>query len=74
VTRARHLRALAAREADAWWDVASLVASRRLAAYDQAVVLFQDLREICDTTERSSRFTRFGDEPRQRHRAKVSLP
>jgi hypothetical protein len=73
VTRARHLRALAAREADAWRDVACLVESRKPAAYDQAVVLLRDLREICDTTGRSSRFTSFVDELRQRHRAKVSL-
>jgi hypothetical protein len=73
VTRARHLRALAAREADAWRDVECLVESRMPAAYDQAVLLLQDLRDICDTTGRSSRFTRFVDELRQRHRAKVSL-
>jgi len=73
VIRGKHLRALAAREADAWRDVEDLVERRNPAAYDQAVVLLQDLREISDTTERSSRFTRFVDELRQRHRAKVSL-
>src|SRR6185436_8968425 len=33
---------------------------------DQAVVLLQDLREICDTTGRSSRFTRFVEDLRFR--------
>jgi len=49
------------------------VESRKPAAYDQAVVLLQDLREICDTTGRASFFTDFVDDLRQRHRAKLSL-
>jgi hypothetical protein len=73
VIRTRHLNALAAREADAWRDVESLVESRKPAAYDQAVVLLQDLREICHTTGRSSLFMGFVDDLRQRHRAKSSL-
>jgi hypothetical protein len=73
VIRAKHLRALAAREADAWQEVEALVQSLKPAAYDQAVVLLRDLREICDTTGRSSSFTAFVDDLRQRHRAKVSF-
>jgi hypothetical protein len=71
--RARHLRALAAREAEAWQEVEGLVESRKPAAYDQAAVLLRDLLEICDTTGRSSFFRAFIDDLRQRHRAKVSF-
>lgn len=73
VIRARHLHALAAREADAWREVEGLVESRKPATYDQAVVLLQDLRSICDTTGRLPVFTGFVDDLRKRHRAKVSL-
>lgn len=73
VSRARHLQALAAREADAWREVESLVESRKPTAYDQAVALLQDLREICDTTGRSPKFRGFVDDLRQRHRAKSSF-
>jgi hypothetical protein len=73
IVRARHLHALAAREADAWKEVEGLVESRKPAAYDQAVVLLQDLREICHSTGRASLFTGFVDDLRQRHRAKASL-
>jgi hypothetical protein len=73
VIRARHLLALAAREADAWREVESLVESRKPTAYDQAVVLLQALREICDTTGRSAKLRRFVGDLRQRHRAKVSF-
>jgi hypothetical protein len=73
VIRTRHLNALAARGTDAWREVEGLVESRKPKAYDQAVVLLHDLREICDTTGRSSLFTGFVDDLRQRHRAKSSL-
>ena len=73
VIRAKHLHALAAREADAWREVEDLVESRKPVAYDQAVFLLQDLREICDTTGRSSLFTGFVEDLRHRHRAKLSL-
>jgi hypothetical protein len=71
--RAGHLHALAAREADAWREVEDLVESRKAVAYDHAVVLLQDLRELCNTTGRSALFMRFVDNLRQRHRAKSSL-
>ena len=73
IIRARHLDGLAARQADAWREVEGLVESRKPAAYDQAVVLLRDLREISDTTGRSPEFKSFVDDLRQRHRAKVSF-
>jgi hypothetical protein len=47
--------------------------SRKPAAYDQAVVLLRDLREISDTGGRSPKFKSFVDDLRERHRAKVSF-
>lgn len=73
VIRARHLRALAAREADAWREVEELVESRKPAAYDQAVVLLQDLRELCGKTARSPFFAAYIDDLRRRHGAKSSF-
>jgi hypothetical protein len=73
IVRARQLDGLAAREADAWREVEGLVESRRPAAYDQAVVLLRDLREISDTTGRSPKFKSLVNGLRQRHRAKVSF-
>ena len=73
ITRARHLDELAAREADAWTEVAGMVESRKPAAYDQAVVLLLDLREISDSKGRSTKFRSFVDDLRRRHRAKVSF-
>jgi hypothetical protein len=68
--RAKHLHRIAAREADAWREVESLVNSRRPTAYDQAVVLLQDLREISDGKRRASKFSAFLEGVRQRHGAK----
>jgi hypothetical protein len=71
--RVSHLRGIAAREADAWRDVGTLVESRKPTAYDEAVRLLLDLREICETTGRSLKFRIFVEELRQRHEAKVSF-
>jgi hypothetical protein len=73
IIRARHLDGLAAREADVWKEVEGLVESRKPTAYDQAVVLLRDLREISDAGGRSPKFKSFFDDLRQRHRAKVSF-
>jgi hypothetical protein len=71
--RARHLQRISAREADAWREVELLVESRKPTAYDQAVLLLRDLREICDTTGRSPKLRTFVDGLRQQHAAKVSF-
>jgi hypothetical protein len=44
--RDRHLNQLAKRQAEAWRRVETLIASKRPTAYDAAVTLLQDLREI----------------------------
>jgi hypothetical protein len=53
--------------------VGTLVESRKPTAYDQAVLLLLDLREICDATGRSPKVRIFVDDLRQRHAAKVSF-
>jgi hypothetical protein len=73
IIRARHPDGLAGRQADAWREVEDLVESRRPAAYDQAVVLLRELRDVADTTRRSLKFRMLVEDLRQRHQAKVSF-
>jgi hypothetical protein len=71
--RAKYLQGIAAREADARREVGTLVESRKPTAYDQAVLLLRDLRDICDTTERALKFRAFVEDLRERHAAKASF-
>jgi hypothetical protein len=64
--RERHLAALAGREAAAWSEVDKLIATRQPKAYDEAVALLHDLRDVCARAgrqvEAATRIARLRDE------------
>jgi len=55
--RTKHLDALAKRENAAWKEVEQLVSSKRPNAYDDAVVLLRDLRDLAERAKKPERFT-----------------
>ena len=55
--RTKHLDALAKRENEAWKEVEQLVSSKRPNAYDDAVVLLRDLRDLAERAKKPERFT-----------------
>jgi flagellar motility protein MotE (MotC chaperone) len=55
--RTKHLDALAKRENAAWKEVEQLVSSKRPKAYDDAVVLLRDLRDLAERAKKPERFT-----------------
>jgi hypothetical protein len=55
--RTKHLDALAKRENAAWKEVEQLVSSKRPKAYDDAVVLLHDLRDLAERAKNPERFT-----------------
>src|SRR5215831_10183069 len=46
LARQRHLQALAVREPQAWQEVAALIEEKKSTAYDSAVALLRDLRDL----------------------------
>jgi hypothetical protein len=71
--RAQHLDALAGREADAWKEVETLIATKRPREYDQAVELLRDLRDLGERAGRQGEAEERIRQLRQRHASKPSL-
>ena len=46
LSRQRHLKTLAAREPQAWQDVEAWIEEKKATAYDSAVTLLRDLRDL----------------------------
>lgn len=71
--RERRLDALAKREADAWRQAEELVATKKPAAYDEAVQLLSDLRELGARGGRSAEVEERIRALRERHARKLSF-
>jgi hypothetical protein len=71
--RERHLADLAARQQQAWCEVDDLIQARTAAGYDIAVVLLQDLSEICRRESQTATYEQRVDQLRQLHRRKTSF-
>lgn len=71
--RERHLAALAKREAEAWRELDTLIATKQPKKYDEAVALLGDLRDVCAPSgrqvEAATRIARL----REEHTKKPSL-
>ena len=68
-----HLAALARREAEAWGEVAALIATRQPGKYDAAVALMTDLRELAVRSERRDEIEARLSRLREQHAGKPSL-
>lgn len=73
VAREQHLTALAARQEQAWTQVACAIETRQPANYDQAVNMLQDLRSVSEREDRRDAFDQRLNNLQQRHARKVSL-
>jgi hypothetical protein len=71
--RARHLDALAGREAEAWRQVDTLIATKQPKPYDEAVQLLQDLRDVAEGAARQEEFQARLGRLREQHTRKPSL-
>jgi hypothetical protein len=71
--RERHLTALAAREAEEWERVDALIATLKPKAYDEAVQLLADLRDVAARQGRADEADRRIDGLRQAHARKATL-
>lgn len=71
--RQRHLDALAKRESQAWAEVEALIATRKSKAYDQAVELLCDLRDLAERQQRLPEALSRLDELNRRHGRKYAL-
>lgn len=71
--RAKHLDALAAREAETWRRVEELIQTKLPKNYDEAVGLLRDLWELAERDKRRDQATARVRELRQRHARKPSL-
>lgn len=71
--REKHLAELAARQQQAWREVDELIQARTPADYEVAVVLLQDLGEICRRERQSATYQQRVEQLRQIHRRKTSF-
>lgn len=71
--RERRLAVLAGREAEAWTEVDALAAQKKAAAYDEAVALLRDLRELAARDGRVAEADVRVAALRERHRTKRSF-
>jgi hypothetical protein len=71
--RAEHLDALARREAAAWRQVETLIATKRPKDYDQAVELLKDLRDVAERAGRRDKAVTRIRQLREQHAGKPSL-
>ena len=71
--RENHLAELAARQQLAWREVDELIQARKAADYDQAVVLLQDLGEICRRERQTATYQQRVEQLRQIHWRKTSF-
>ena len=71
--REKHLAELAARQQQAWREVDELIQARTPAGYDVAVVLLQDLNEICRRERQTTTYRQRVEQMRQIHRRKTSF-
>jgi hypothetical protein len=66
--RVRKLETLAKQEPQLWDQVMSLIAQKQIKAYDQAVEILKDLRELAADRDQSDRFAARVQEIQQAHR------
>lgn len=71
--RERHLLALAKREAQAWREVDTLIATKQPKHYDAAVALLHDLRDVCLRSGRLDEAAKRIARLREEHAKKPSL-
>ena len=71
--RESHLAELAARQHLAWREVDELIQARKAADYDQAVVILQDLGEICRRERQTATYQQRVEQLRQTHCRKTSF-
>ncbi len=71
--RIRKLQALAEREDEVWREVVSLIEERKRSAYDKAVALLLDLRELAEFQGRMAGFQERVEELRQRYSRRSAL-
>ncbi|MFI6360567.1 hypothetical protein ACIBJF_50535 [Streptomyces sp. NPDC050743] len=71
--REAHLDQLARNTGKAWRDIDDLIAQKKAAAYDAAIALLRDLRDIQTRTGCTADFDRRVGELRAAHRGKPSL-
>jgi len=56
LARQRHLEALAVRESQVWQEIEALLAEKKASAYDSAVALLKDLRDLATSRGDMTRF------------------
>ncbi len=71
--RAAYLSSLATRQEAVWADIERLIGTKQAKAYDEAVSLLKDLRDIAAQSGEADRFLTRLDSLRQRHAGKSSL-
>jgi len=65
--RVRKLEALAKQEPRLWNQIESLIAQKQIKAYDQAVEILKDLRDLATDRDQSDRFSARVQEIQQAH-------
>ncbi len=71
--RARYLNLLAKREAATWDQVTGLTQKKQPRAYDQAIQLLIDLRDLAVRQQLEAAFKSRMEKLRETHRAKISF-
>jgi len=71
--RELHLAALAKREAATWGEVDTLIATKQPKAYDEAITLMRDLRDVCARAGRQAQAAMRIARLREEHAKKPSL-
>jgi hypothetical protein len=71
--REKHLKQLAGRQEAAWEEAAALIVTKKPENYDEAVTLFQDLRELAKRSNQEEAFTKRLREIVNKHLSKSSF-
>jgi hypothetical protein len=71
--REQHLKALTARQEQAWIEVHDAIDTRQAAHYDEAVALLKDLSAVSEREDRGDAFDERLTDLQKRHARKVSL-